>query len=148
VSTVAAQSRRNGVAGWPVADLVVRNARVYTLDWAVPWAGAVAVSEAASAGSARTAMWAIMWGQGKDVIDAQGRLVLPGFIDSHNHVRLGSDADCVQLAGAGSLAEVRARIAAWLTDHPAAEWVAGEGWTTRRCGRTRRIRRRLWSRPG
>jgi hypothetical protein len=45
VSTVAAQSRRNGVAGWPVADLVVRNARVYTLDWAVPWAGAVAVSE-------------------------------------------------------------------------------------------------------
>ena len=45
MSTVAAQSRRNGVAGWPVADLVVRNARVYTLDWAVPWAGAVAVSE-------------------------------------------------------------------------------------------------------
>jgi hypothetical protein len=45
VSTVAAQSRRNDVAGWPVADLVVRNARVYTLDWAVPWAGAVAVSE-------------------------------------------------------------------------------------------------------
>jgi predicted amidohydrolase YtcJ len=84
-------------------------------------------------------MWAIMWGQGADVIDAQGRLVLPGFIDSHNHVRLGSDADCVQLAGAGSLAEVRARIAAWLADYPAAEWVEGEAWTTRRCGRTRRI---------
>ena len=48
----------------------------------------------------------------------RGRLVLPGFIDSHNHVRLGSDADCVQLAGAGSLAEVRARIAAWLGEHP------------------------------
>lgn len=84
-------------------------------------------------------MRAIMWGQGADVIDAQGRLVLPGFIDSHNHVRLGSDADCVQLAGAGSLAEVRARIAAWPADYPAAEWVEGEGWTTPRCGRTRRI---------
>jgi hypothetical protein len=59
-------------------------------------------------------MWAIMWGQGTDAIDAQGRLVLPGFIDSHNHLRLGSDADCVQLAGAGSLAELRARISAWL----------------------------------
>ena len=53
--------------------------------------------------------------------------MLPGFIDSHNHVRLGSDADCVQLARAGSLAEVRARIAAWLGEHPDAEWVEGEG---------------------
>jgi predicted amidohydrolase YtcJ len=84
-------------------------------------------------------MWAIMWGQGADVIDAQGRLVLPGFIDSHNHVRLGSDVGCVQLAGAGSLAEAPARIAAWLADYPAAEWVEGEGWTTPRCGRTRRM---------
>jgi predicted amidohydrolase YtcJ len=33
----------------------------------------------------------------------------------------------VQLAGAGSLAEVRARIAAWLADYPDAEWVEGEG---------------------
>ena len=51
----------------------------------------------------------------------------PGFIDSHNHVRLGSDADCVQLAGAGSLEEVRARIAAWLAEHRDAGWVEGEG---------------------
>jgi predicted amidohydrolase YtcJ len=64
---------------------------------------------------------------GTEVIDAGGRLVLPGFIDSHDHVRLGSDADCVQLAGAGSLEEVRARIAAWLGDHRDAGWVEGEG---------------------
>ena len=32
------------MVGWPVADLMVRNARVYTLDRALPWAGAVAVS--------------------------------------------------------------------------------------------------------
>jgi predicted amidohydrolase YtcJ len=113
--------------GWPVADLVVRNARVYTVDPGVPWAQAVAVS------SGR-----ITWiGTGADaddhvamsteVIDAEGRLVLPGFIDSHNHVRLGSDADSVQLAAAGSLEEVRERIAAWLGDHPDAEWVEGEG---------------------
>jgi predicted amidohydrolase YtcJ len=64
---------------------------------------------------------------GTEVIDAQGRLVLPGFIDSHNHVRLGSDEECVQLAGAGSLAEVRRLVEAWLLDHPDAEWVEGEG---------------------
>ena len=72
-------------------------------------------------------MRGILAGPGTEVIDAGGRLVLPGFIDSHNHVRLGSDTDCVQLAGAGSLAQVRARVAAWLGDHDDAEWVEGEG---------------------
>ncbi|MFB7346031.1 amidohydrolase family protein, partial [Streptomyces hydrogenans] len=28
------------------------------------------------------------------VLDAAGRLVLPGFVDAHNHVRLGSDDAC------------------------------------------------------
>ncbi len=61
------------------------------------------------------------------MIDAGGRLVLPGFIDSHSHVRLGADAQCVQLTGARSVAQVRARVAAWLGEHPDAGWVEGEG---------------------
>ena len=64
---------------------------------------------------------------GTEVIDAGGRVVLPGVIDSHDHVCLGYDADCVQLAGTGSMEEVRARIAAWLGDHHDAGWVEGEG---------------------
>ncbi len=109
------------------ADLVVRNARVCTLDRGVPSAGAVAVRDGricwvGTDGDARNLV-----GPGTEVIDAGGRLVLPGFIDSHNHVRLGSDEDCVQLAGANSLAEVRSRVLAWLGEHPDAEWVEGEG---------------------
>ena len=115
------------MARWPVADLVVRGARAYTADRAVPWAESLAVTDgritwigadvdAKDHMSART-----------EVIDAQGRLVLAGFIDSHNHVRLGSDAECVQLAGAISLTEVRARIQAWVGDNPEADWVEGEG---------------------
>ncbi|MFD0526274.1 amidohydrolase [Kitasatospora arboriphila] len=52
--------------------------------------------------------------------------MLPGFVDSHNHVRLGSDADCVQLAGAGTLDEIGARIADRLRSHPDAAWIEGE----------------------
>jgi hypothetical protein len=109
------------------ADLVIRNARVYTVDPALPWAEAVAVTEGRISWVGPEAGARDHVTPGTEVIDAGGRLVLPGFIDSHNHVRLGSDEDCVQLAGAGSLAEVRTRIAVWLDEHPAAEWVEGEG---------------------
>ena len=115
------------MAGWPAADLVVRNARVYTVDRALPWAEAVAVSGGRITWVGADADAGDHVAAGTEVIDAGGRLVLPGFIDSHNHVRLGSDPDCVQLAGAGSLEEVRARIAAWLDDHRDAGWVEGEG---------------------
>jgi predicted amidohydrolase YtcJ len=115
------------VAGRPVADLLIRNARVYTLDPAVPWAGAVAVRGGRISWAGAGADAADHAGPGTEVIDAGGRLVLPGFIDSHNHVRLGSDDDCVQLGGARSLDEARARIAAWLEEHGDAEWVEGEG---------------------
>jgi predicted amidohydrolase YtcJ len=52
---------------------------------------------------------------------------MPGIIDSHNHIRLGSGDTAVQLAGATSLDEVRARIASWLEVNPEATWVYGEG---------------------
>ena len=110
-----------------MAELVIRNARVCTLDLAVPWAEAVAVRDGRICWVGADSDARDLAGPGTEVIDAGGRLVLPGFIDSHNHVRLGSDTDCVQLAGAGSLAEVRARVAAWLGDHDDAEWVEGEG---------------------
>jgi len=115
------------VAGLPVADLIVRNARVYTLDHAMPWAGAVAVRDGRICWVGADADAADLLGPGAEVVDAGGRLVLPGFIDSHNHVRLGSDDDCVQLAGADSMTELRSRIAAWLSEHRDSAWVEGEG---------------------
>ena len=117
----------SGVTGWLAADLVIRNARVYTLDRSLPWAEAVAVRDGMITWVGADAEVLDKTGPATEVIDLDGRLVLPGFIDSHNHVRLGSDADCVQLSGAASLGEVRSRILAWLAEHPDAEWVEGEG---------------------
>lgn len=67
-------------------------------------------------------------GAGVEVINVEGRLVLPGLIDSHNHLRLGTGEDAVHLGGALSLGEVHSRIRDWLTAHPAAGWVYGETW--------------------
>ena len=65
---------------------------------------------------------------GARVIDAGGASVLPGFVDAHNHVRLGSNPGAVQLTGATTLTEIRARIDAFADAHPDAAWVEGEGW--------------------
>ncbi|GGV18574.1 hypothetical protein GCM10010495_36660 [Kitasatospora herbaricolor] len=108
------------------ADLVLHNAHIHTVDDARPRAEAIAVRDGRIAWVGDGDGWRELAGPGTEVVDARGRLVLPGFVDSHNHVRLGSDADCVQLAGAASLAEIGARIAERLRSHPDAEWIEGE----------------------
>ena len=66
-------------------------------------------------------------GDANEVIDLEGRMVTPGIVDAHNHVRLGTGSDAVQLAGATTLGRVREAIASWLADNPDATWVHGEG---------------------
>ncbi|MCX4736510.1 amidohydrolase [Streptomyces sp. NBC_01363] len=108
------------------AHLVLRNARIHTVDPAFPEAQAMAVVDGRIAwlGADEDARgWT---GPETRVIDAEGRLVLPGFIDAHNHVRLGSDDACVQLSGARTLDEVHARIRDWHTANPGAEWIEAE----------------------
>ncbi|MFG3527065.1 amidohydrolase [Streptomyces sp. NPDC047917] len=108
------------------AHLVLRNARIHTVDQALPEAQAMAVVDGRIAwlGSDEEARgWT---GPGTQVLDAGGKLVLPGFVDAHNHVRLGSDDACVQLSGATTLDEVHARIRAWHTANPDARWIEAE----------------------
>ncbi|MER7192795.1 amidohydrolase [Streptomyces flaveolus] len=109
------------------AHLVLRNARIHTVDPALPSAEALAVRDGRIVWLGSDAEAHLWTGSGTEVIDAGGRRVLPGFVDAHNHVRLGSDEECVQLAGARSLAEVAARIAAWREQHPGAGWIEAEG---------------------
>jgi predicted amidohydrolase YtcJ len=110
------------------ADLVVRNARVHTMDPQRPWAEAVAINDER-----------IVW-VGTDeeartytdpqtrMIDLGGKLLLPGFIDTHNHVRLGSNPLEVDLAGARTLPELQSRIRAHADAHPEQTWIEGAGW--------------------
>lgn len=120
-------ARRGSPAPPPYADTVIRNARVHTVDAATPEAEAVAVRGGRIAWVGADARAGRFAGPGTEVIDAGGTSVLPGFVDAHNHVRLGSDSSCVQLAGAGSLAEIGDRVRAWLAAHPDAEWIEAEG---------------------
>jgi len=80
----------------PPADLVVTNANVVTIDPANPRAGAVAViGENIVAVGTDQAIQAYI-GEATEVIDAGGRLLIPGFNDAHAHYG-GLDPDYIDL---------------------------------------------------
>ncbi len=62
-------------------------------------------------------------------IDAQGRTVMPGFIDAHGHViELGEHALQLDLVGTSSLADLQQRLRDYAAAHPDAKWILGAGW--------------------
>ncbi len=110
------------------ADLVIVHGAVHTVDERLPKAEAVAVTgeRISWIGDDEGAREHI--GPATEVIDAGGGTVLPGFVDAHNHVRLGANPDAVQFFGATSLEEIHERIRTYLDANPEATWVEGEGW--------------------
>lgn len=109
------------------ASVLIRNARVFTVDPGRPWAEAMAVESDRIAWIGDDADVDDHVGPDTEVVDAGGATVLPGFIDSHNHVRLGSNPLEVDLAGASTLEEVKARVRAHADAHPERHWIEGAG---------------------
>jgi predicted amidohydrolase YtcJ len=110
-------------------DLLIRNAEVYTVDPARPRAEAIAVKGGLIAAVGDDAEAVAAAPPHAQEVDAAGRMVLPGFIDAHNHVRLGSDTEAVQLGAAATLDEVRAAIDAYADAYPDREWIVAEAWS-------------------
>ncbi|HEX8841063.1 MAG TPA: amidohydrolase [Sphingomicrobium sp.] len=67
------------------ADLVVRNARVYTLEASAPIAQAFAVRDGRIIAVGSNDAISGLTGKGTEVFDARGMTVVPGFIDCHVH---------------------------------------------------------------
>jgi predicted amidohydrolase YtcJ len=62
-------------------------------------------------------------------VDGQGRVMLPGMIDSHGHVMsLGIAALTLDLTAARSLPEALMMIGAYAKAHPDRAWILGRGW--------------------
>jgi len=110
------------------ADLVITNAAVWTGDTRQPRAEAVAVrgGKIAAVGTAREIERWI--GTTTRVIDAGGKLVLPGFIDNHTHFMSGGfQLLGIDLRGAKSEQEFAAIIRARAQQYPG-RWITGGDW--------------------
>jgi len=110
------------------ADLVIRNARVYTVDSQRPWAQAVAVKGDRIAWVGDESGVSSYVSSSTRVIDAGGRMVLPGFIDSHFHVLLGGNPDVLRIENGNSLKEIQGQVRDFAKKRPELTWIEVEGW--------------------
>jgi predicted amidohydrolase YtcJ len=112
----------------PSADLVVRNAKVWTGDPARPLAEGIAIlgDRIVAAGSAaEIEAWRSPRTQ---VINARGKLVIPGFNDAHVHfMEGGRQLDNVDLRDATTPAEFARRIGERAQKAPN-DWILGGDW--------------------
>ena len=112
------------------ANTVILHARVYTENPRQPWAEAVAVSGEKIVAVGTDREIAASRGAHTRTIDARGRVVLPGFTDSHIHFLEGSlSLGWPDLNGAKSLPEIEKLLRPYATPQPGDKWVFGQGWT-------------------
>jgi len=113
----------------PAPDLIIRNAKVWTVDASHPEAEAVAVlgDRIVAVGSNHDVdAWS---GSNTRVVDAAGKRLLPGFNDAHVHFTSGGQQlDSVQLNDATSAQEFVRRIADRARKSSKGEWILGGDW--------------------
>ena len=113
----------------PAADLIIRNARVWTVDRAHPEAEAVAIlgDRIVAVGSNQEVdAW---HGPNTRVQDAAGKRLVPGFNDAHVHFTSGGQQlDNVQLNDVTSTQEFARRVAERAHKTAKDEWILGGDW--------------------
>ena len=126
----APPSRRGWSAQSADADVVVLNARVYTVDPTLPRAEAFAVSGGRFVAVGSTSEIRGLIRKGTQTFDAGGMTIVPGFIDCHNHaggttllyeVLVGNPFEVEFVTIASIVDKLRAKAA----QTPAGTWVEG-----------------------
>jgi len=113
----------------PIADLVLTNGNVITVDAGTPRAEAVATIGDRIVAVGSTADIAAYIGDDTEVIDLDGQTAMPGFIEGHGHyTSFGGSLMILDFRYAKSFAEVVSMVAAVTKETPPGEWIIGRGW--------------------
>ncbi|HEY9868890.1 MAG TPA: amidohydrolase [Candidatus Obscuribacterales bacterium] len=111
------------------ADLVLTGGAVYTMDAPRSWAEAVAIEGGRIVYVGPNSGAQKYIGKDTKLMELNGKMVLPGFQDSHVHPAWGGveQARCV-LNDLYSPEEIYRAIADYAAKHPDSKWIVGGGW--------------------
>lgn len=110
-------------------DTIFHNGNIITMDKAIPKAQAVAVKNGiiVRVGSDNDIL--ALAKPGTKLVDLGGRLMLPGFCDSHLHLlSYGYSLEKIPLGGCKSKDELVALGKKFMEEHPHLSWIQGRGW--------------------
>ena len=113
----------------PTADLVIKNAIVYTVDEDNPTAQAIAVVEDTIAYVGTDADIEAWIGEETEVLDLRGKTVTPGIIEGHAHfMGVGANKMNLDLLATDSYEAIINQVKRAAESTPPGEWIIGRGW--------------------
>lgn len=111
-----------------IADLIVTNARILTMDEGHPTAEAIAIRDGSILAVGARADIDVLRGSATTVIDADGGSVIPGFIEAHMHLFSGAaELAHLQLFGVTGFEALQEAIRAYVPTRPDATMLVGQG---------------------
>jgi predicted amidohydrolase YtcJ len=112
-----------------VADLALRNGAIYTMDGARSWAETIAIDDGRIVYVGNDAGAKDYIGPQTQVVELEGRMVLPGMQDVHVHpISGGIEANGCDLNSVTTVDEYVAKIKEYADAHPDEPWIKGGGW--------------------
>jgi predicted amidohydrolase YtcJ len=113
----------------PPADLVLLGGRIVTVDGAGRVAEALAARGGKIVALGTRAEVEPYAGDGTEVIELEGRLAIPGFIEGHGHfLSLGDSRIQLDLTKAADWGQIVDQVAQAAADAAPGEWIRGRGW--------------------
>lgn len=108
-------------------DLIVTNASVYTCDPANEWAEAFAVTAGVVTAVGTAAEIGALASTDTEILDAEGRMIMPGLCDVHSHLMFGGAAAAWELTMPPSdgIDAILAKVRKWAERLAPDEWVVG-----------------------
>lgn len=110
--------------------LLLRNGAIYTMDPTRPWAEAIAIRDGRVAAVGGEAEVRAALPSDAEVIDLQGRMVMPGIIDVHNHFLWAGRAELFEtnFPPTLTLQQILEQVRQAAAKQPAYGWVVGGIW--------------------
>ena len=125
----ACSSEQETPAVHPVANMVLTNGNVVTVDDGLPAAEAVAINGDRITAVGNAAEIFPYIGDETEVIDLGGQTAIPGLIEGHGHyTSFGGSLLILDFRYAESWAEIVSMVEAKVPETPDGEWIIGRGW--------------------